>query len=236
MRHNDFSEDFTSDDQRPRGRGRRPSFGEAVGPAFVKDFDGERDERPDGERGRRGRGPRGPRGFGPDFGQGFGHGFGPGFGPRGHRGGRGRPRGDVRAAVLLLLEEGPRHGYQLIQDIGERSQGAWTPSAGSIYPTLQALEDEGLVTIEPIEGRKTASLTEAGGTYVNDNRERLGTPWQQEGSDGETVFALRDAMVGLAEATKQVARVGTDDQRKRAVQSLVEARTAMYRLLAETGD
>jgi len=195
------------------------------------------------ERGRRGRGPRGPRGFGPGFGTdfgGFGPGFGPGFGagfgphgPHGPRGRRGRPRGDVRAAILLLLEEGPRHGYQLIQEIAERSDGAWTPSAGSIYPTLQALEDEGLVTIEPIEGRKTASLTEAGGTYVAENRERLGTPWQQEGGGGETVFALRDAMIGLAEASKQVFRVGTADQQRRAAQTLSEARTAMYRILSE---
>lgn len=228
MRHNDFSEDFTGD-QRPRGRGgRRPSFGEAAGPGFVKDFDDERGERPD--RGR-GRGRRG-HGGGPAFGPGFGPGFGP-SGPRGPRGRRGRPRGDVRAAILLLLEEGPRHGYQLIQDITERSNGAWSPSAGSIYPTLQALEDEGLVTIEPVDGRKTASLTEAGGTYVAENRERLGTPWQQDEPDGETVFALRDAMMGLAEASKQVFRVGNADQQRRAAQTLTEARTSIYRILAE---
>lgn len=215
MRYNDF---ITADDHRA-GRSRRAGFG-------PDDNEGERPRRRG--RGRGGFGPGGP-GFGPG-----GPGFGPG-GPRGHhRGrGRGRPRGDVRAAILLLLEEGPRHGYQLIQDITERSSGAWTPSAGSIYPTLQVLEDEGLVTIEPIEGRKTASLTEAGGTYVAENRERLGTPWQQSEDDGENAVALREAMMGLAEASKQVFRVGSADQRKRAAATLTEARTAIYRILAE---
>lgn len=227
-----FTDHNSAGDSAPRRGRRRPSFGDAVGPNFVhRAFDDQDAEVGDRPRRGRGRGRGGP-GFGP------GGGFGPGFGPGGHRGrrGRGRPRGDVRAAILLLLEEGPRHGYQLIQDIAERSDGAWTPSAGSIYPTLQVLEDEGLVTIEPVDGRKTASLTEAGGTYVNENRERLGSPWEQpEGEGGETVFALREAMMGLAEASKQVFRVGTPNQQKRAAQALTDARTAVYRILAEDG-
>jgi DNA-binding PadR family transcriptional regulator len=237
MRYNDDDTHGTPGRGHRRGGRRRPGFGEAVGPGFVqRDFgpeDADDDQRPRSRAGGRG-------GRGPGSGPGFGHGFGPGagFGPGGHRGrrGRGRPRGDVRAAILLLLEEGPRHGYQLIQEIAERSGGAWTPSAGSIYPTLQVLEDEGLVTIEPVDGRKTASLTEAGGTYVNENRDRLGIPWQQpEGEGGETVFALREAMIGLAEAAKQVFRVGTADQQQRAAQTLTDARTALYRILAEDG-
>ena len=248
MRYNDVDPGadpgFGADEDRPRSR--RPSFGEAVGPGFVPDLTDD-DEGGDRRRGRRGRRPRVHThhrgGFGPAFGPpppipgppglGPGFGFGPG-GPRGRRGrGRGRPRGDVRAAILLLLEEGPRHGYQLTQDITERSGGTWSPSAGSIYPTLQVLEDEGLVTIEPVDGRKTASLTEAGGTYVAENRERLGTPWQQADGEDDTGIALRDAMLGLGEAAKQVFRVGTDDQQRRAVQVVTEARTSLYRILAE---
>ena len=99
-------------------------------------------------------GPFGP-GFGPGFGRGFGRGFGPGgfgpgFGP-GQRGGRrgghsrrGR-RGDVRAAILVLLAERPMHGYEIIQEVAERSQDLWKPSPGSVYPTLQLLVDEGLI-------------------------------------------------------------------------------------------
>src|SRR4029079_16731955 len=89
-------------------------------------------------------GPRGRRpGFGPG---GFGPEFGPGRGPRG-----GRNRGDVRTAVLVLLAEQARHGYDLMRAIEERSGGIWSPSPGSIYPTLQALEDEGLITFATVE-------------------------------------------------------------------------------------
>lgn len=222
MRHTDSDELFPH----PR-RGRRRTFGDAVGPGFVPDLDEGEPRR--GRSGRRGHGPRGGPGFGPGFG---GHGRGSG-GPRGRRG---RPRGDVRAAILLLLEEGPRHGYQLIQEIAERSGGAWTPSAGSVYPTLQVLEDEGLITIEPVEGRKTASLTEAGGAHVAEHREQLGTPWQLDAPDDASPFALREALGGLVEASKQVSRVGTSEQQQRAALALTQARTAIYRILAEGAD
>ena len=134
------------------------------------------------QRGPATRSPRGTREFGPGFDSEFGGmGFGPGFGGpdrrRGRRrGGRG---GDVRAAVLLLLADGPRHGYQLIQDIAERSSGVWTPSPGSVYPVLQQLEDEGLITIERIEGRNTATLTADGQTYVDDHRDELDSSWAE---------------------------------------------------------
>jgi len=103
-------------------------------------------------RGRnRGRG-RGRDGFGPGFGRGGG--FGPGHG----RGGRTR-RGDVRAAILALLAEEPMHGYQIITELTERSGGVWRPSPGSVYPTLSALEDQGLVTADTSEGRRVFQLT-----------------------------------------------------------------------------
>src|SRR5204863_7298875 len=82
---------------------------------------------------------------------------------RGRRGGRGRAsRGDVRAAVLQLLADEPMHGYQLMQAIADRTGGRWAPSPGAIYPTINQLEDEGLVTIEAGSGRKLVSLTDAG--------------------------------------------------------------------------
>src|SRR5215218_4893726 len=110
-------------------------------------------------RGPRGRGPgprRGGRHGGPQFGF-------PGFGPP--RGPRAR-RGDVRAALLVLLGEEPRNGYQLMQEIEQRSDGVWRPSPGSVYPALQQLEDEGLVRVAPGEGRKAFELTDEGRAHV----------------------------------------------------------------------
>ncbi|MFR9750188.1 PadR family transcriptional regulator [Nocardia sp. 004] len=193
----------------------------------------------DAERGRRFR--RGGRhGFGPEFGPGFGAEFGSsGFGPhmgrgRGRgRGGRGR-RGDVRAAVLLLLTERPMHGYELIQQIGARSDDLWRPSPGSIYPALAQLEDEGLVLIEKIAGRKTAKLTAAGVEYVAAHREELGDPWAEVthgiGAEG---MDLRRLMGQLAGAVAQVATVGTAEQAVRAAELLTETRKSLYRILAE---
>ena len=101
------------------------------------------------------------RSFGPgargDFG--FG-GFPPGGGPRGR--GRKARRGDIRTAGLLLLAEEPRNGYQIMQEVEERSGGVWRPSPGSVYPALQQLEDEGLIRSQEADGRKLFALTEAG--------------------------------------------------------------------------
>ncbi|WP_199906929.1 PadR family transcriptional regulator [Aeromicrobium chenweiae] len=168
------------------------------------------------------------RGFGADFGPGFG---GPGR-PRGRRrGGRG---GDVRAAALLLLAEGPKHGYQLIQEIGERSEGSWSPSPGSIYPVLQQLEDEGLLTFQRVDGRKTATLTEEGDAYVAEHREQLGTPWEDDRADQRReMHDLSTSLKGFVVAWKQVAQVGTPAQQEKATAVVEDARKAMYRILAD---
>ncbi|WP_188037036.1 PadR family transcriptional regulator, partial [Actinotalea sp. JY-7885] len=168
----------------------------------------------------------GPGGFGAG-----GFGGPPGFGP-GRRGRGPRARGDVRAAILLLLDEQPRHGYELIQEIGDRSSGTWTPSPGSVYPTLQALEDEGLVTIERVEGRRTASLTPQGTAYVEEHRATLGTPWTTAGFDPASALALRQEVMALKDAVAQVAKVGTSEQHTAASEVLVRARKELYRLLA----
>jgi DNA-binding PadR family transcriptional regulator len=178
---------------------------------------------------RRGRGNP-DRGFGGDLG------FGPAFGgpgrPRGRRrGGRG---GDVRAAALLLLSEEPQHGYQLIQEIGERSQGSWTPSPGSIYPVLQQLEDEGLISFERVDGRKTATLTDEGAAYVDEHRDELGTPWKAaHGDRTDEMHELADSLKGFVTAWRQVAQAGTPEQRERASAVVDEARKAMYLILAD---
>jgi DNA-binding PadR family transcriptional regulator len=226
-----------------RGLGRAVRMG--FGPGGPRGFGGDEpdepgDHGPGGPRGfGPGFGPGGPRGFGPGSGPGGPRGFGPGGpGPRGPRGGGRRSgrggRGDVRAAVLLLLDEAPMHGYQLIQQIVERSGGVWTPSPGSVYPALSQLEDEGLLTIEKVEGRKTASLTEAGTTYVQEHRADLGSPWDDVsgGVTRETV-GLREQVGALMGAARQVAHVGTRSQVAAAAEVLTRARKDLYRILAD---
>ncbi|WP_229051535.1 PadR family transcriptional regulator [Aeromicrobium sp. Leaf350] len=150
------------------------------------------------------------------------------------RGGRrrGRRGGDVRAAALLLLAEQPRHGYDLIQEIRERSNEMWTPSPGSVYPVLQQLEDEGLVEFERVDGRKTASLTAAGRTFVEDNADELGTPWATAQAGSEGVHELGHALRSLMGAFRQVTSDGTPEQRRQAAALLDDTRRQLYRVLA----
>jgi DNA-binding PadR family transcriptional regulator len=153
-------------------------------------------------------------------------------GPHRRRGGgRGRvPRGDVRAAVLLLLAEEPMHGYQLMQTIGDRSGGRWTPSPGAIYPTLNQLEDEGLVSVTADSGRKLVTLTDAGRTHVDQQRAAWPDPFAGGGSAGGN---LRGLLEELHVAARQVARSGSDAQRAAAGEILGSARRSLYLLLAD---
>jgi DNA-binding PadR family transcriptional regulator len=157
-------------------------------------------------------------------------------GPRGPRGPRGRAaRGDVRAAVLLLLAEQPMHGYQLMQAIAERSGGRWTPSPGAIYPTLSQLEDEGLVTVTHESGRKLATLSEAGRAHVEERRESWPDPFGGAQGGGPSVD-IRGLLEQLHGAVRQVARTGTDAQLAAAADVLAQARRALYLLLADGPD
>jgi DNA-binding PadR family transcriptional regulator len=167
--------------------------------------------------------------FGPPFG-----GPGPWGGPgRGRGGPRGRARrGDVRASILALLKDRPMHGYEMIQEIGERSGGAWRPSPGSVYPTLQLLEDEGLITSASEGGKKLFTLTDAGRTAADEGPE---APWEEAGRgvDWETVNDIRQAGFGLMEAFGQVWKAGSADQRQKAVAVINEARKKLYLILAD---
>ena len=129
---------------------------------------------------------------------------GMGFGGPGGRRSRAR-RGDVRAAILLLLDEEPRNGYSLMQEIEHRSEGAWRPSPGSVYPALAQLEDEGLIALATrASGRRTYELTDEGRSHVDDNRESLGSPWDDAGEDVPGDFVeLRSLMGQLGEATSR---------------------------------
>lgn len=165
--------------------------------------------------------------------------FGPPPGAPGGRrrhGGRSRAgRGDVRITVLILLDEGPANGYQLMQEIEQRTNGAWKPSSGSVYPALQQLEDEGIVQTTEGEGRKMFALTDEGKTYVRDNRAKWTAPWEgieEEEGPSEEATKIRDVIAQLAMAYMQVIQVGTETQRAEASRVLVGARQALYRILA----
>jgi DNA-binding PadR family transcriptional regulator len=178
-------------------------------------------------------------GFGPGFGPGFGGGgFGFGFGgggPRGawRRGGPGRGRrGDVRAAILVLLAERPMHGYEMIQQIAQRSNGIWKPSPGSVYPTLQLLNDEGLITASETDGsKKLFELTDEGRAAA----EKVETPpWDQiaQGADPGHLN-LRAAIGQLFGAVAQSAHTASTEQQQRIVEILNNARREVYGILGE---
>ncbi len=189
--------------------------------------------------GRHGQGP-GPGGGRPGGGWGWGWGWGPmGMpgGPGGFRRGRKARRGDVRTAALLLLAEEPRNGYQIMQEIEERSGGAWRPSAGSVYPALQLLEDEGLVRSEEADGRKLLHLTDAGRKLVEERGADQPAPWDELAGDlSDDARAIMEVVKELAIAVTQVLQVGDEAQRAQARRLLVGVRRDLYRLLAERGE
>lgn len=152
-------------------------------------------------------------------------------------GGTRMARGDVRTAVLSLLAEKPMHGYQIINEIAERSGGSWKPSAGSVYPTLQLLADEGLISAEEQNGRKTYSLTEAGRAVAAESSETK-APWEPTaGKDGHRndprFTALPKAGVDLAGAAAAVGRSGSPEQVQSAIDILDDARRKLYSILAQ---
>jgi DNA-binding PadR family transcriptional regulator len=196
----------------------------------------------------------GGRGFDPESGQPeFG---GPGFGRMGFHGGPGGPgmpgefgpwargyrrrgggrvkRGNVRAAALALLAEEPMNGYQIIQQISERSGGLWQPSPGSVYPALAQLEDEGLIALQDATGgRRAYGLTENGRTYVAEHADELNAPWSALAGAASAAYDMRRLVHQVHLAATQVISAGTDEQVSQARKVLTQARRALYRILAE---
>jgi DNA-binding PadR family transcriptional regulator len=182
--------------------------------------------------GGHGFGPGGPGGSG-----GFGRG-GFGGGPGDHRhgpfgGGRGRRRGNVRAAILALLTERPMHGYEMIQELDQRTGGVWRPSPGSVYPTLQLLEDEGLIASEEGGGRRAYSLTDAG--QAEAATAAANAPWSE--FSAETVSSghdTREAVGGIMMALKQIGFERDPEHWSRAVEVLNETKRKLYAILADS--
>lgn len=140
-------------------------------------------------------------------------------------------RGELRTAILALLAERPMHGYQIIREIEERSGGSWKPSAGSVYPTLQLLADEGFVSAEESNGRKIYSLTEAGREDVASTE--TSSLWGGGAGAAPGFGALPKAGIDLAQAAAQVGRSGTPKQVQEAIAVLEEARRRIYTILAQ---
>jgi DNA-binding PadR family transcriptional regulator len=152
---------------------------------------------------------------------------------RGHAGGRRSRRGDVRAAILALLAERPMHGYEMIQEITERSGQFWRPSPGSVYPTLQLLADEGLITSSAGSGSKRRfELTEEGRAAAE--KHAATPPWTEIAQDVDPHDVnLRNAIGQLMGATMQVAHAATEGQKQRAIEVLNSARRELYAILGE---
>jgi DNA-binding PadR family transcriptional regulator len=178
-------------------------------------------------------GLHGGGGFGGGPFGGFGAG-GPGSfgGPRGR--GRKARRGDIRTAALLLLNEEPRNGYQIMQEVEERSDGVWRPSPGSVYPALQQLEDEGLIRSEELDGRKLFKLTDAGREYVEQRGEDKPAPWEQMSGDvSDQAHELGRLIREVASAFSQVVKTGSEAQMGEARKVLTTTRKDLYRILAD---
>jgi DNA-binding PadR family transcriptional regulator len=142
----------------------------------------------------------------------------------------------VRAAILGVLADRSMNGYQVIQEIAERSHGMWKPSPGSIYPTLQQLEDEGLVRAQEDAGRRAYSLTEDGERYVREHAEEIAAPWQAIGEPEAAEDGIKPLIGQVAAAVWQIAAVGNREQQAKGREALVELRKKLYAILAEGDD
>jgi DNA-binding PadR family transcriptional regulator len=189
-------------------------------------------------------GPKGPGHWGGGFGGPWGGWWpGPATAPGPSRGKAGR--GDVRSAILALLREGPRTGYQIMSDIDERSGGAWRPSPGAVYPALSALADEGLIAGEETGGRRTVRLTDAGREYVEQNPQQARGAWESEAQqEAWQLPGLFAEAARLGSGIVQIAHAGTPAQVEAAERLLEQTRRRLYQILAdddeaendETGD
>jgi DNA-binding PadR family transcriptional regulator len=182
------------------------------------------------------------RGFRPGDGPGFPGfpgfpgmgGFGPGFGPGRGRGGRGRARrGDVRLAILSLLADAPSNGYGLITGIAAKTEGAWRPSPGSVYPTLQQLVDEDLIVADETGAKSVYSLTDQGRAHVEEHQAEIDAAWAATTATSEGEDAFQTSLMKLMGVVKPLMHDATDAQRQAAAAKLDETRRALYAILAD---
>lgn len=165
-----------------------------------------------------------------------------GFGESEHRRGPRVRRGDVRHAILDVLRsaalaEESINGYQVIQQIADRSGGAWRPSPGSVYPTVQQLEDEGLVSVAEGQGRRVLGLTGEGTTYVEQHADELAGVWapfeSPAGDERDGRIDVKPEISQVMGAVWQIVSTGSEAQRRAALEILVDTRRRLYGVLAD---
>lgn len=150
-------------------------------------------------------------------------------------------RGDVRSAILAVLRDEPMNGYQVISTIADRTEGAWKPSPGSVYPTISQLEDEGLVIGDDERGRRTLRLTDEGRAWCDQHAGEIAAVWEPFGAPkagrtergGTDYSSLKPEIGQVMSAVWQIVSTGTDQQRRDAIEILVDTRRRLYGLLAD---
>lgn len=184
-------------------------------------------------------GPRMMRGF---FGGGPGRGFGPGP-RRGPRGGRMFGKGDLKYVILDLLSEKPSHGYEVIQTLEEKSRGLYSPSPGSVYPTLQLLEDLGYVSVAQQDGKKVYSVTGEGQKFLQENRQSVDDIWSRAGGGWDPEMAaemheIRHEVMGLGKRFGREMHAGRlDSDKLRRVREVISSAVRQIEdILDDRGD
>lgn len=141
------------------------------------------------------------------------------------------PRGDIKYILLALLAEEPRHGYELIKELEARYGGFWKPSPGSVYPTLQLLEEGGYLTSEQVEGKKVYTITNSGRELLSERGDSR--DWMDRGNKPEHLIELKGAIADVGAAVMQVARSRNPDKVTRVQEILNRAKREIYSILAE---
>ena len=173
---------------------------------------------------------------------GFGQAFGGAFGPKawafafpgGRASGRGRGRrqmfesGEMKYVILRLIKEKPRHGYEIIKALEERMSGCYTPSAGTVYPTLQLLDDQGLVKVVETEGKKVYHITPEGETFLEQHKSTLDDILDRvkeavHGFAGGSMAEMNTTVSSLMrKAYKTAWRAGPDDEKTKKIVDILK--------------
>ena len=175
--------------------------------------------------------------------EGFGFAFGPrawGFRGRGPRSWRRQwfGAGDMKYVILKLLRDKPRHGYEVMKDLEERMHGCYSPSPGTVYPTLQWLEDEGLVIARDVEGKKVYEITDTGRAFLDEHKDIVEEIFDRVTETVERTVggSMAEVNRGLGQLVKAVYRTGwkaeSDAARKNVAEILAKA-TAEIEALAK---
>ena len=157
-------------------------------------------------------------------------------------------RGDVRTAIIDVLDRAaqsgePVNGYQVIQQIADLSGGEWRPSPGSVYPTIQQLQDEGLVEGDEERGRRTIRLTAEGTAWATGHADELAAVWapfESAGRSDSTTSTggadIKSEIPQVMSAVWQLMTQGSEQQRRAALDVLVDTRRRLYGILADGRD